>query len=187
MLFYASSFDCGVCWLGGQIAAAMLMNYDVSAPLTVLWSASWVCDQYFDKDVRQVNANEPPRLSFLLPQGATCRQRGDEHLCWWRVSFLDRHALDASVIHCLVEACFACRAKGTCEDSKIQLMRVSESACVAWISLDAQLRLLFLNLHTECWMDLMLAVTAELGGFEVCHAGSRKHRQHDITWFRSCA
>jgi hypothetical protein len=35
-LYYASSFDCGVCWLGGQIAAAMLMNYDVSAPLTVL-------------------------------------------------------------------------------------------------------------------------------------------------------
>ena len=29
-------------------------------------------------------------------------------------------------------------------------------------------------------MDLMLAVAAEIGGFEVCHAGSRKrrHRQH---------
>ena len=126
--------------------------------------------------------NHPDFLFYFhnLPQGATCHQRGDEHLCWWRVSFLDRHALDASVIHCLVEACFACRAKGTCKESKIQLMRVSESACVVWISLDAQLRLLFLNLHTECWMDLMLAVTAEVGGFEVCHAGSRKHRQHMI-------
>lgn len=71
MLFYASSFDWGGCWLGGQTAAAMLMNYDVSAPLTVLWSASWVCDRYFAKDVRQINANEPPRLSFLLPQSST--------------------------------------------------------------------------------------------------------------------
>lgn len=86
-------------------------------------------------------------------------------------------------------ACFACRAKGTYGNFQRFKDPTDESIreCLRCVDLircpTPPTDLLFLSLYTqytECLMDLMFTITAEVGGFEVRHAGSRKwtHRQH---------